>query len=166
MPKKKLRNSPMLDYLERKGLLAHGSDAQIEQAKAEYRKQYQRKYKRKQREKHQEFTIILTNKEAKRIEHEADRYNTSPSAFVRDAAFAYLDKTFIVPDLDTVIGLEQLLSQCRSDIRRIADNQTTSFLGRAKAYHQMAKTVKRLENEIARALRNPEELEQLLSHDH
>ncbi len=146
------KNSPFWEYLEKKGVLEKGTDEEIKAAKREYKKIYLLDYKRKQREKKPEFTISFSKEknEYQRVEVEAKRHKLSMSKFIKEAALAYISKTYIVPDRQKVAELEQILSQCLNEVQRI----TRDRFDRNKL-ETIEKRIEKLQSDVDRLFRNP-----------
>lgn len=144
----------MWKFLEEKGVLEKGTDAEIKQAKKEYRKLYLLAYKRKQRQGSAEYVIALSKHkgEHKRVLEASETHKTSITAFIKQATLAYLDKTYILPDRDRVAELEQTLSQCRNEIQRISRNRIQPVKDQIKA---IEKRIAEMEESVNTLFRNP-----------
>lgn len=131
MPRKKRKGS-VWEYLEQTGVLASGSDADILKAKQEYRRKYFTAYKRKQRESKIEFTVVLdkSNGEFDVISKGAKHHKQSVSSFLKQAAFAYQQNRFIVPDAYQLARMEQMLSSCLNEIKVVAEKKEKFFFQR------------------------------------
>ena len=141
-------------FLEEKGVLKNGTDAEIKKAKSEYRKIYLLAYKRKQRQGNAEYVIPLSKfkGEHKRVLEASQSHKTSITAFIKQATLAYLDKRYLVPDKDHVAELEQTLSQCRNEIQRISRNRIQPVKDQIKA---IEKRIADMEESINTLFRNP-----------
>src|ERR1700682_361398 len=122
---RKARHSAMWEYLESVGVLEKGSDAEIKAAKKAYWKIYFTKYKKQQRSSKPEYTVNFSKekKEYERISLAAKKHNMTVTAFLRSAVLAYMNHTFVVPDRMLVARLEQMLSDCLNEIKRIVHSK-------------------------------------------
>jgi hypothetical protein len=153
----------MWEYLEASGVLAKGSDAEIKAIKKTYRKKYFLEFKQRQRKNKPEFTVhfIKSNGELGRITEAAKKHRTSIPAFLKSAAFAYLERTYIVPNRLMVAHLEQLLSDCLNEIKSIAQTKER-FWEREQKLDRIDKRIEKLEAQVNELFCNPT----LFSHDH
>ncbi|HNR21209.1 MAG TPA: hypothetical protein PKN75_15090 [Bacteroidia bacterium] len=156
MPRKKRKGS-VWDYLEQTGVLANGSDADIVNAKQEYRKKYFTAYKRKQRESKFEFTVVLdkSNGEFDVINKAAKNHKQSVSSFLKEAAFAYLQNRFIVPDAYQLARMEQMLSTCLNEIKSVAERKEKFFFQREDKLGKLEDIIVTLQHNLNKALREP-----------
>jgi len=148
----------LIEYLDQNGVLEHGDDLAIKAAKKAYRKSYQRAYKRHQRSQRKEYQIQLSKEENKRICEQAKKHQLSSSKFIKNAALAYLQNEYLVPDNERIAQLEYLLSVAYSSIRQVAEKSPQL----SHDYEQLSKTIERLEREVTQALRHPPSLEMLI----
>ncbi len=150
------KNSPFWEYLEASGVLEKGSDVDIKTVKRAYRKKYLLEFKRSQRQKRPEFTVRFSkdNGELERILQAANRHQLSVPAFLKSAAFAYLERTYIVPNRLLVARLEQLLSDCLNEIKSIS-NHKERFWERETKLERIEKRIIKLEGEVSDLFHNP-----------
>ena len=153
----------MWDYLEKSGVLEHGNDAEIKAVKREYRKKYFLEFKRQQRKNNPEFTVHFSKGDGQysRIAEASKKHHLSIPAFLKAATMAYLERNYIVPNRLMVAHLEQLLSDCLNEIKKISDRKER-FWERQEKLDRIEKCIARLENQMSEAFRNPS----LYSHDH
>ncbi len=154
---RKNRNSPMWEYLEAAGVLEKGTDEEIKAAKRLYRKKYLLRYKQQQRGSKPEYTVNFSKDsgEYERIILAAKRHKMPVTTFLRSAALAYLNRTYIVPDPIRIARLEQLLSDCLNEIKTIAKTKERFFWGREQKVEEIEKRIVKLESDISEVLRNP-----------
>lgn len=150
----------MWAYLDSLGVLEKGTDEEIKRAKKEYRKIYLLGYKRNQRKTKPEFSVLFSKKgdEFKNVSDAAWEHNTSVTNYIKLAVLAYTAKTFLVPDKEQVGRLEQLLSQCRNEIRGVCKNRLIE-----NKYSLIEKRIDCMENTIAELLRHPPSLEEAVT---
>jgi hypothetical protein len=153
----------MWDYLESSGVLEKGTDEEIKAAKRTYRKGYMLNYRRNQRTHKPEFIVNFSNEKGdyQRVESAAKRHKMTITAFIRSAVLAYLEQSFIVPNQDQVVALEQILSQCLNEIQSIVKVRERYHWEREQKFEAIEKRIEKLEFEINQVFRNPP----LLQHD-
>ncbi|CAN5355283.1 hypothetical protein BH11BAC1_BH11BAC1_23080 [soil metagenome] len=153
----------MWEYLESSGILEKGSDAEIKAVKSAYRKKYLLEFKKKQRMNKPEFTIHLSkvNGEFERIREAARKHKVSIPSFIKSAAFAYLERTYLVPNRLMVAHLEQLLADSLNEIKSIA-NTKERFWEREQKLDRIERRIEKLETDVNELFRNPT----LLTYDH
>ena len=151
------KNGGMWEYLNQVGVLENGTDSEIKAAKKAYRKIYFRGYKREQRIQKPEYTIHFSkdNGEFEKILKGAKRNKLSVPAFVKQAALAYLDQAFLVPNRDEIVHLEQLLSNCLNEIQTIVRFKGRFDFRREEKMEKIEKRIEKLEEDIDRLFRNP-----------
>ena len=151
-------------YLEERGVLEHGTEEQIKRAKQEYKKIYILSYKRKQRQTNPEYIISFSSEkgEYKKVADASKEHKTSITQFIKQATLAYMDKTYIVPDKEKVAELEQILSQCRNDIKTISKNKIQSVQDQIQA---IDKRIAEMEESIDSLFRHPTEVITAQNHD-
>ncbi len=157
------KNSPMWEYLEASGVLEKGSDEEIKAVKKDYRKKYFLEFKQKQRRNKPEYTVHFTksNGELGRIVAAAKKHHLTVPALLKSAAFAYLERTYIVPNRLMVAHLEQLLSDCLNEIKSISHTKER-FWEREQKLDRIERRIQKLESQMNEVFRNPT----LFSHDH
>jgi|SRR5689334_4944299 len=157
------KHSPLWEYLEASGVLEKGSDEEIKAVKRAYRKKYLLEFKRKQRAVKHEYTVIFSkhNGELGRIIKAASSHHLSVPAFLKAAAFSYLDRTYIVPNRLMVAHFEQLLSDCLNEIKAISYKKD-HWWERQQKLDRIEKRIEKLESEMNNLFHNPI----LYSNDH
>ncbi|MEO8087791.1 MAG: hypothetical protein ABI763_13275 [Bacteroidota bacterium] len=160
---RKRKNSPMWEFLQASGVLEKGSDEEIKAVKKEYRKKYFLEFKKKQRKNKPEFTLHFSNAngEYERIRQASRKHHVSIPSFIKSAAFAYLERTYLVPNRLMVAHLEKLLADCLNEIKSIA-NTKERFWEREQKLDRIERRIEKLETDVSELFRNPT----LLTHDH
>jgi len=159
---KSRRNQALWDYLEAIGVLQNGSKEDIKAAKRAYRKDYLLAFKRRQRSAKAEYTISFSKADGEhgRIVQAARTHAMSVSAFVRKAALAYLDQTYLVPHPHQVVHLERLLSECLNEIKAIGRSREKFFWERENKLERIETLIEKMERRVDEALRHPPLLNQ------
>lgn len=147
----------MWDYLDSLGVLENGSDEEIKAAKRAYRKGYFLLYKKKQREQKREYTISFSKEkgEYSKISAAAKVHKRTVASFIRVAALAYIDKTYVVPDRLQIAQLEQLLLECLNEIKTIIHPKEKYFWERDKRLEQIERRIEKLEAQVNEVFCNP-----------
>lgn len=162
---KNRHNQGLWDYLEASGVLEKGTDEEIKAVKRAYRKKYLLEFKRRQRSNQPEYNITFSkaNGDYQRIERAAHRHKMSVTAFVRKAALAYLDRTYVVANAEQIARLELLLADCLNEIKTFVHKKEKFFWERDNKLEKVEHMIEKLERQIDEALRHPQLLH---SNDH
>jgi hypothetical protein len=152
------------EYLDSTGVLERGIEEEIKKAKKNYWKIYFTKQKRIQRASKREFTLRFSKgkEEYSKVEFMAKQHKMKITEFLKSAVLAYIDKSYIVPDRLQVVELEQLLSQCLNEIQTIVKQKERFHYEREQKYELIEKRIEALEGEIAKALKCPYTIEELV----
>lgn len=150
-------NNGLWEYLERIGILENGTDEEIKAAKKTYRKEYLLKYKQKQRKHKPEFTVNFSNEKGEfyKVKEAAKNHKMTITAFIKKTVIAYINQKFIVPNIDQIARLEQILSQCLNEIQSIVKTKDRFFWERDKKLEKIENRIEKLEVEINEVFRNP-----------
>lgn len=150
-------NSGLWEYLERIGILENGTDDEIKAAKKTYRKEYLLKFKQKQRKHKPEFTVNFSNEKGEfyTVKNAAIKHKLTITAFVKRATLAYINQKFIVPNIDQIARLEQILSQCLNEIQSIVKVKDRFFWESDKRLEKIENRIAKLETEINDVFRKP-----------
>jgi hypothetical protein len=92
------------------------------------RRQYRKEYQSNYRKEHTRLEIALTEAQDRRLSEAAERHHIKRSAFVRKAAFSYLDRRYIVPDPELVRNLELSIRRIGTNLNQIARHESQSPL--------------------------------------
>lgn len=151
------KDSPLWKYLEARGVLENGTDEQIIAAKRQYRKNYLHHFKQRQRKVKPGFTVMLSkeNGQYDSISLAAKKHSLAITAYLRDAALAYTNQYYIVPDKAQVARLEQLLAQYLNEVQRIDPVKEKYSWEREQKYEAIEKSIVAMKVQIREALSNP-----------
>lgn len=151
------KNSPFWLYLESLGVLEHGTDEEIKEAKRQYRKKYHLLYKQNQRQNKPEFVINLSkeNGEYQRVLTASKAHKLSVSSFIQKAVFAYMEKRYLVPNALQIVILEQLLANCLNEIKTIANKKDRFFWDGEQKLQSIENHIEKLEIQINDIFKNP-----------
>ena len=154
-------NGGLYQYLLEIGVLENGTHEEIQAARKEYWREYKRKWRKERRRIKKEITISLNRQEWRRITREARRHNLSRTRFLRKACFAYINKSFVVPDEAGVRKIRQLLAMTYNSLQEMLEEDNVDFALVRKGLD----IVQRLELDILPLLHHPKPLEEYLK-DH
>lgn len=159
MKRRKINSkSNLYSYLKSSGVLENGNHDAIQKVKKEYWKEYKRKWRNSKRKMVNEITISFTREEFKKISNESKRHKLNRTNFIRQACFAYLNRTFIVPDAKEVKRIAQQLSMTYNSIQELIEENSIEF----KSGRSILEAIIKLEREILPVLNNPKSLEALI----
>ena len=118
--------------------------------KKKYKNMYQLQYMKKYRTDRNEYTINFAKREEenKLLQKAAKKYRLSVTAFIKQSALAYLNKTFLVPDQEQVNTIEQMLSQFLNEVRQRKN----------LPYNEIEKRIESIESKVDKLLRHPAEI--------
>lgn len=153
--------SNLYSFLKSSGVLESGTHDQIQKIRVEYWREYKRKWRKAKRMSEKEITISFTDAEFKEIINEAKRHKLSRTKFIKQACFAYMNKTFIVPDLIEVKKISQILAMSFNSIQELTAENNIDF----KSGKSILEAIYKLEREILPVLNNPKSLEVLIKED-
>ncbi|MBL7821224.1 MAG: hypothetical protein JNL65_11465 [Saprospiraceae bacterium] len=138
-------------FLKSSGVLENGSHEDIQKVRKEYWSEYKRKWRKQKRKIEKELTIHFNPEELAVISLEAKRHKLSRIKFIKHSCFAYINKSFIVPDSFEVKRISQLLSMLYSSIRELLEEDKLSF----KSGRDSLEMIQKLEREILPLLNSP-----------
>lgn len=146
-------------YLESVGVLEHGTEAEIKAAKRAYWKSYYARYRKAVRAENPEYSVALSRKNGEygKIALAARKHHMPVTTFIRTAALAYLDRSYIVPNPDQIARLEQHLMNCLNEVQAIVRVKEKYHWEREQKLDAIAERISRLETEIRAALCFPPE---------
>jgi ACT domain-containing protein len=156
---KHCKQNSLYTYLETTGVLTHGDDEAILQARKKYWKEYKREWRKNKRKQEKEITTSWKKDELKDLIHAVKLHNTSRSAFIKAATIAYVNKTYIVRDRMEVQRIAQLLALNYNCILEMTEEHTLT----QKDIKPLLEKINSLEHTILSSLHNPKTLDQLVA---
>ncbi len=147
--------SKLYQFLEQKGVLANGTDAEIKAAKKEYRRLYQASWRKHNRAANTELTITLNHRELQTINHASRKHHRAKSLFLKEAAIAYITKAFVVPDILTANTILEYLTLVYTELQKLFDENILPYQIGKDVLHRITS----LETGIINALYKPQLLE-------
>lgn len=156
---KRSRKASLYSYLDSTKVLETGSEQDIASAKKNYWRMYKAEWRKNQRKRTIQVTITLTETEAKQTKEAARKHKRSHVQFLKEAAFSYLAKRYLIPDIIAVKTIQQLLEMNLNVIRDLIDTNMLPFeIGR-----RVTKEMDELRTQVTEQLRNPVSIEQCKS---
>jgi hypothetical protein len=110
-------------YLHSTKVLETGSDLDIAITRKAYWKAYKAKWRKEKRTAEVEFTLTLTKEESEVMAKGARQHRQSKSRFIRNAAFAYLGRRYLVPDPLAIATIRQLLAMNYDALQMLFDDE-------------------------------------------
>lgn len=117
----KKNKSGIYQYLIQSGLFNTGSHDEIENAKKEYWRKYKADWRKQKRRQVNEITVSFTDQELRLITVEAKKNSFSPTRFIKEAAIAYMSEKHVVPDIEELRTIQQLLSMSYNSIMQVIE---------------------------------------------
>lgn len=155
MKRKVKHGSGLYQYLERVGVLEHGTDAEIKAAKRQYWNSRKAEAKRLKRKEQKSFTVFFTKAEMPIIIAAARSHKRSCTAFLKLAALAYLQRRYLAPDILLLGDIRQKLAMNYNQLKALIDQQRIS----GRAIEAAMQDLEMLERSILHQLENPISLE-------
>ena len=155
MSQKNKQGSGVYQYLELSGVLDTGTAEAIAQKRKEYWNMVKRKWKQEKRVRETEFKVYLTDAELQNIAKGARQHHMSRTTYIKQAAWAYTAKKYLVVNEQTANAIYQMLSFNFSAITElIEDDRVARDTGRKLIQHMT-----QMQQCILDHLTNPETLE-------
>jgi hypothetical protein len=155
MKRKVKSENSIYSYLQLSGVLEKGTHAEIQGVRQDYWKEYKRKWRVEKRRKEKEFTISFNPDELKVLTYESKKHKLSRTQFIKETTFAYINNSFIVPDILVVKRISQILAMTYNTVQDLFDANKLNFdLGR-----DLMESINRQEREILPLLHHPKTLE-------
>ncbi len=148
------QKSSLYAYLDSTKVLETGSEQDIVNARKEYWRQYKAEWRRNQRNATKQYTIALTADEAKQITIAAKKHRRSITTFIKESCQAYLNTTYLVPDVVALNEIRQLLAINYNALQKLFDENVIPFQIGRTLVQQMAE----LEKNVFEKLYHPKEI--------
>jgi len=139
--------------------LQSGSEASIEQAKKEYRRQYKANWKKERRRQQKSIELFFNKEEWATILQSAGKHNRSYTRFVKDAALAYCQKKYLIRDNVDYRQVMALLKMIFARLKNLESAVPLSFY-KVKEITSLFATV---QAEVVRHMQYPNTLEETIA---
>lgn len=150
------RTGSIWEYLKSiPDLLEKGDTGEIAAARQEYWRIKNRQYQAARRVKGKEVKICLTSKEWQILANSAKQHHTSVSGFTKQASLAYINQTYVVPDIIRIKKMEALLLRSLTAMERIATKEKKGWLTKPNDYDELKAVVYDLQSSLKKELQEP-----------
>ena len=158
MKRKVKSENRIYSHLQSSGVLEKGTHEEIQKVRSEYWREYKRKWRVAKRRKDKEFAVSFNSDELKILNQQAKRHHLSRTQFIKETTLAYINNSYIVPDLLEVKRISQILAMTYNSIQVLFENNVIKFeIGR-----DLLDSINKLEREILPLLHNPKPLEEYI----
>lgn len=147
-------NTGFYAFLQGKNLLS-GDERTIALARKEYLRMYKAKWRKQQRAKTKQYTISLAPAEVKHIKYIARVHKRSITRFLKEAAFSYADKRYLVPDSEAIGTIRQLLALNYNALLKLFEDNLLPL----EAGRMILEQMQTLEQTVLSQLHNPKQSE-------
>jgi len=103
--------------------LAQGSEDAIAQARKAYWKAYRAQWRKNKRKAEKVFAVSLTKAEQHLINNAARTHKRSRTRFLKEAAMAYINQRYLVPDIVAVNEIKELLAIAYTNLTRLSEER-------------------------------------------
>ena len=158
MKRKVKSENSIYSHLKTNGVLENGTHEEIQKVRSEYWREYKRKWRIAKRRKDKEFTVSFNSEELKKLNQQAKRHHLSRTQFIKETTFAYINNSFIVPDLLEIKKISQILAMTYNSIQELFEDNTIKL----KVGRDLLDSINKLEREILPLLYHPKTLEEYI----
>ncbi|MEO0898672.1 MAG: hypothetical protein AAFY71_19825 [Bacteroidota bacterium] len=157
------KESGLRNYLKEQGLTKNSDPKLLEAAKRTYQRHYNRNYKQQRRKEYPEVTVSLSQNQYHSLTQFAQGHHLTLASFLREAALAYCNSTFVVPNHAQVASVEQKLLLMQTDVHMIAKHlKKLSIADLSQAYTALEDRFLQLEQYVTQRLREPRQVEEII----
>ena len=159
---RKTRRSSLWNYLNQVGVLERGDEDEIRQAKKQYRQLYLKRYKQSYKRRNTDFTITCNPEEKARLIVAAHAHGLKPVHFLKKAAFAYCRQVYLVPHVEVMHSILQLLLRYETTIERVVEKDKGAWYKADRRYEELEQAVTAMREGVQNTLANPSLLETVI----
>ncbi|HYD22670.1 MAG TPA: hypothetical protein VEB40_14410 [Flavipsychrobacter sp.] len=149
---KKTPKLNLYDYIE--PYLDKGADA-IAGAKKEYYRLYKAEWRRRYRSTVKQYSVCLDAAEQRQLKTEGRKHKKSVTGLIKSACFAYLNRVYLIQDLEVVNSVRQLLAQNYNALLELAGEKALN----QKMAIDLLRRIQTLEAKVMSKLFKPRTLE-------
>ncbi|MDB5227827.1 MAG: hypothetical protein JWN78_2020 [Bacteroidota bacterium] len=128
------RNSKIRNYLFQTGALETRDETIIKKAKQQYWREYDKQLKRSKRNAKRTFTVSFQIQELDRLRSQAKYNGINIPEYIKQAVKADISNTYVIPHAHILRHIQQLLINCKQQLKTIADKDAKNWLGINKNY--------------------------------
>ncbi len=144
-------------FLEAQGVTDQTPKGEIQHLKTLHRQQYKRDHQKALYQRKITIRSFYTPNEHNQVKRAAAAHNMPWATFQKAATFAYMDKSFVVPDEETTHRLEMAIRRIGNNINQIARFVNAHHEARWPDIVAVNEYLDGLEQIINNALRHPPE---------
>lgn len=152
------KGSSLYQYLDSINILETGSSDQIMLAKKSYWRAYKASWRKKNRKKLVGFTPYFNSSEVEILSEAATRHKRSRTKLIKECAFAYLDRRYLIPDVLQIRRIIKLLEMNYNTIQEMLESNLIPI----ETGKTLLEKLGTLEQMVRVELHNPKTLQQLL----
>jgi hypothetical protein len=142
----------MQPYFER------GNEAEIAIAKLLYRRQYKATWRKAHRKTVKEITLQWNKEEYAELKESAKTHKESITKFIKRATVGYMNKTYVVPNIETIHKTLVTLTLCYSRLEELLEEEKLPN----QIEKELKQTLEALEREIRITILSPKTIEQVI----
>ena len=128
----------------------------MKEKEKEKRREYQRDYQRRRRAKLKRVELVYQPEEYRMLKRNAKAHGLALAPFLKACIAGYLERTYVVPQPETVTRLMQSIRKIGSNVNQLVRHAHRAGLTE-EAIHRLEQLVFNLEDEVGAALQHPEE---------
>ncbi len=152
----------MKEYLFASGILETGTQAEIADAKKEYRRAYLRQKQQEHRAKNKIVRLSFPHEYTEYLEAKAIEYNMSLPLFLKSCIDGYLRQAFVLPNDRQVKQVELELNRIGNNINQLVRHCHRLSLNPEKALDEIQEILSGVDTTVASYLRTPHTLDMLI----
>lgn len=115
------KQSNLYSFLE--PYLAQGSEEAIAKARKAYWKEYRAAWRKNKRKAEKVFAVSLTKSELHVINKAAHTHKRSRTRFIKEAAMAYINQQYLVPDIVAMNEIKELLAMAYTHLHKLSEER-------------------------------------------
>ncbi len=138
---------------------------ELKSFKESHRREYIQDYQKRYRAQNKRVTFFLSKEQYASLEPVAKSQGMKVGAYVREAAFAYLNQVFLLPDDDQVHQLEIGIRRIGNNINQVVHRFHQGELEGTEVVREIQQKVNQLEEGVSAIFREPESLAVVLQRE-
>ncbi len=155
MKRKIKQKSGLYAYLNKMKLFENGTDEDFILARKEYWRTYKATWAKGMRSAKKEYRVYLSEREERDLIAAAKQHHRSCTKYLKEAAFSYMNKRYLVPDELSIGIVKQLLAMNYNALKELFDNNALPLVVGREVIEKM----QQLEHSVLSSLYNPKEIQ-------
>lgn len=156
------RNSKIRNYLFQTGALETRDETIIKKVKQQYWREYDKNKKRDRRKAKRTFTVSFQIQKLDKLRSQAKYNGTNIPEYIKQAVKADISNTYVIPHAHILRHIQQLLINCKQQLKTIADKDAKNWLGMNKNYDATLTIIEQLEKTITTSFTEAPKLRMLI----